>query len=139
MRGQERERLIPMTYSESKTPELKISLAMTVPNGLKGISGFEGVSVELDLPWGIGVRANHLFGIYLKEQLASLVSGSLSGVRSSDVLLVWLLPSKLIKALILKRYFVEESKTGRDELTCGLQDAVWKIDETHPGAILLHY
>ena len=58
---------IPSTYSESKTPELKISLAMTVPKGLQSISYCARFPIGLNLPCDMGICVNHLFRIYLKE------------------------------------------------------------------------
>jgi hypothetical protein len=64
-----KERLTQMSnaYSESKTPELKISLAMTVPNGLHGISYSARTSIDISVPYDMGICVDHLFRIYLKE------------------------------------------------------------------------
>jgi hypothetical protein len=64
-----KERLPQISYtcSGSETPELKISLAMTVPNGPHGISAGAGSSVDANIPCDMGICVDHLFKIYLKE------------------------------------------------------------------------
>ena len=49
-----------VAYSESNTPELKTSFAMTEPNGLNTINGCICVG-QRDVPWDFGICPNHLF------------------------------------------------------------------------------
>jgi hypothetical protein len=65
-----------VAYSESNTPELKISFAMTEPEGLNTISGGRICIKQPDVPWDFGICPDHLFRGRLEKQISSLVSGS---------------------------------------------------------------